>query len=277
MRAAALLVPLLVAAACGPAGKTAKTGNDDKFDADAKSGPDGKRSTAREVKINTAVTDEVSFAGQDKTDWYLVRLLGKAGVLNTVVHWDADSSDVQIDVFDELGRQISASPVRNRGAKEKSLLTQIDKPGVYYVRVTAPTKADATVYTMEAKWDAPAPVAVKEPPPAREHVEPVAEDPPPRHHHEREPREPRGGETVQGRIVQAYLESGALTLHLDKGASAGLKPGMTGTVLSGASGEDALDGGTFRIVSVLDANKSVARCSLRSLGKNTRVLITLGK
>ncbi len=277
----ALLV--LVAGGCGPA-PPPKTGNEVKFDADARSGPDGKRSTAREVRINTPVTDEVNFQSQDKTDWYLVKLLGRSGVLNTVVHWDSDSSDVMIDVFDEIGRQISASPVRNRNAKEKSLLTQIDKPGVYYVRVTAPTKTDATVYTMEAKWDAPPPpppvvVVVREPPPPREHPEPV-DDPPHRPKTPREPREPREtkpGESVYGRIVQAYLEAGTMTLYLDKGTAAGLKPGMTGAILQGASGEEPLDGGQFRIVSVLDANRAVAKSTLRSIGKNTRVTIGLGR
>src|SRR4051812_15688197 len=110
------LTLFLLVAGCGPS-PPPKSGADAKFDADARSGPDGKRSTAREVKINTPVTDEVNFQAQDKTDWYLVKLLGHAGVLNTVVHWDSETSDVMIDVFDEIGRQISASPVRNRNAK----------------------------------------------------------------------------------------------------------------------------------------------------------------
>jgi hypothetical protein len=48
-------------------------------------------------------------------------------------------------------------------------------------------------------------------------------------------------------------------------------------VLSGPSGEDPLQGGAFRIFQVLDENKSLARCSLHSVGKNTRVMITLSR
>jgi hypothetical protein len=257
----------------------AKTAADEKFDADAKSGPDGKRSGARALKPNTPITDEVNFANQDKTDWYVVDLRGHAGVLSTLIHWDNDQSDVMIDVFDEFGKQISASPVRNKGAKQKELLTQIDKPGVYYVRVSAPVRGDGSVYTMEAKWDAPTEVAQPPPPPPRQKeaiMQPREEEP--RHHehheHHEKPEKP-AGEPVEGRIVSAYREGASLTLHIDKGSAAGVKPGMSGTVLSGPSGEDALDGGDFKIVSVLDANKSVGKTSLHTIGKNNRVLINV--
>jgi hypothetical protein len=252
-------------AACKPKPKTAA---DVAFDADAKSGPDAKRSQARAIPVNTAITDEVSYLGQDRTDWYQVTLFGKSGVMKTVLHWDSETSDVMIDVYDEVGRNISNSPVRDGKAKEKQLLTQIDKPGVYYVRVTAPSRADATVYTMEVKWEQPAPKVEVVPPPV--------EEPRPHHHARVEPPPKPAGETVQGHIVQAYLDGGALTLHLDKGAAAGLRAGMSGSVLMGASGEDLLEGGSFRIVQVLDANKSVARTGLRSVGRNTRVVINLG-
>src|SRR6185437_253813 len=187
------------------------------------------------------------------------------------------------DIFDAFGKQISASPVRNRGAKEKSLLTQIDRPGTYYVRVTAPTSSDGSVYTMEAKWDVPPPAPVAPPPPQPMPMAETPAPPPPRHrreHVEREPREPRerpAGETVEGRIVSAYREGGGLTLQLDKGAEAGLRPGMTGTVLDGPSGQEPLSGGDFRVVSVLGASKSVAKSQLHSIGRNTRVLITLSR
>ena len=59
--------------------------------------------------------------------------------------------------------------------------------------------------------------------------------------------------------------------------AAGIRVGMQGTVLSGPSGEDPLQGGQFRVYQVLGENKSLARCSLQSLGKNTRVMITLSR
>lgn len=274
------LLIVLIALTC--AGCKPKTAVDAKFDADLKSGPDGKRSGAQVLTPNTPVTDEVNFLHQDKSDWYVVQLPGHAGVLNTLVHWDNGASDIQIDVFDAFGKQISASPVRNPGAKEKSLLTQIDRPGTYYVRVTAPTAQDGSVYTMEAKWDMPPPAPP--PPPPVVAPMPMAETPPPpRRHREREHREPREprerptGESVEGSIVSAYREGGGLTLQLDKGSAAGLRPGATGTVLDGPSGQTPLSGGDFRVVSVLGPNKSIAKSQIHSLGRNTRVLITLGR
>jgi hypothetical protein len=271
------LIAVLAIAACGP--KSGSKTPKDNFDADARSGPDQKRSTAQKVDLNKPHTDEVSYANQDKTDWYEVDLKGQAGVLTTLINWDNSNSDVNIDVFDAFGAQIAASPVRGKGEKNKKLFTQIDKPGTYYIRVTAPTRADGTVYTMEAQWQEPAAVAVTTPPPPRE--EPLS--PPeekPKHHATHEPREPRekpSGETIQARVVSAYREGAALMLYIDKGSAAGIKPGDAGVVLSGSGGEDALDGGNFKVVKVIDANKCVGSASMRSLGKNNRVSITLSR
>jgi hypothetical protein len=267
------LIAVLVFAACGP--KSGSKTPKDTIDADARSGPDSKRSSAQKLETNKPHTDEVSYANQDKTDWYEVELRGQAGVLTTLINWDNANSDVNIDVFDAFGAQIAASPVRGKGEKNKKLFTQIDKPGTYYVRVTAPTKADGTVYTMEAQWQEPAAVAVTTPPPRDE---PPPPDEKPKHHATHEPREPRekpAGETIQARVVSAYREGAALMMYIDKGSAAGIKPGDTGVVLSGSGGEDALDGGGFKVIKVIDANKCVGSASMRSLGKNNRVAITL--
>jgi hypothetical protein len=275
-RAAALALAPLILAGCPP--KKPKTGPPP-FNADLKSGPDGKRSGAQVLRPNKPKTDEVSYPGQDKTDWYVIALKGQPNVLTTEIHWDTDGSDIMIDVFDEFGAQIAASPVRAKGAKSKKLLTQIDKPGTYYIRVTAPTKADGSVYTMEAKWDAPAdlPTVVEADP-----LPPPQPPPPPRRPHREhverpDPPEKASGDTIQGHVVSAYREGASLTLHIDKGASAGVKVGMSGTILSGPSGEDPLQGGSFKVVQVLDGNKSLAHSSLQSIGKNTRVMITLSR
>ena len=271
------LIALLLVAACGP--KSGSKTPKDNFDADARSGPDQKRSTAQKLDLNKPHTDEVSYANQDKTDWYVVDLKGQAGVLTTLINWDNANSDVNIDVFDAFGAQIAASPVRGKGEKNKKLFTQIDKPGTYYVRVTAPTKADGTVYTMEAQWQEPTAVAVTTPPPPREEPLPPPEEKP-KHHATHEPREPRekpSGETIQARVVSAYREGSSLMMYIDKGSAAGIKPGDSGVVLSGSGGEDALDGGNFKVVKVIDANKCVGSASMRSLGKNNRVAITLSR
>src|SRR4051812_11184810 len=269
-------IAILALAACGP--KSGSKTPKDNFDADARSGPDSKRSTANKLDINRPHTDEVNYQQQDKTDWYEVDLKGQAGVLTTLINWDNSNSDVNIDVFDAFGAQIAASPVRGKGEKNKKLFTQIDKPGTYYIRVTAPTKADGTVYTMEAQWQEPAPAAGTTPPPRDEPAPPPDDKPKVKRTHEpREPREKPAGETIQARVVSAYREGAALMMYIDKGSAAGIKSGDTGVVLSGAGGEDAVDGGNFKIIKVIDANKSVGSASLRSLGKNNRVAITLSR
>lgn len=279
-----LFIGLLSLAACGPKAG-AKHAKDD-LDADSRSGPDGKRSTAQRLALNQPHTDEVNYANQDRTDWYVVDLQGRPGVLTTIINWDNVNSDVNIDVFDAFGAQISASPVRGRGEKQKKLFTQIDKPGTYYVRVTAPTKADGTVYTMEAQWEEPPvqmtanlPPPTPPPPPP-----PPVEERPRRHertvHEPREPREPRerpSGETVEARVVTAYRQGNSLVMYIDKGSAAGIHPGDSGIVLQGSGGEEPLEGGQFRITRVIDANKCVGMANLRSLGKNNRVAITLGR
>ncbi|MDB4966783.1 MAG: hypothetical protein JWN44_2472 [Myxococcales bacterium] len=264
---------VMMAAACGP--KSGSKTPKDNYDADARSGPDAKRSSAQQLAVNKPHTDEVSYQNQDKTDWYQLELKGNAGVLTTLINWDNAASDVNIDVFDAFGAQIAASPVRGKGEKQKKMYTPIDKAGTYFVRVTAPAKTDGTVYTMEAQWqEPPAVVATPLPPPP---ADPVEEKPTrPRH----EPRPPRerperpAGETVQARVVSAYREGNNLMMYIDKGSAAGIKPGDSGTVLSGSGGEDPLDGGNFKIVKVIDANKCVGSASLRSIGKNNRVAIT---
>jgi hypothetical protein len=270
------LIAVLALAACGP--KSGSKTPKDTYDADARSGPDSKRSTAQKIDLNKPHTDEVNYQNQDKTDWYEVDLKGQAGVLTTLINWDNSNSDVNIDVFDAFGAQIAASPVRGKGEKNKKLFTQIDKPGTYYIRVTAPTKTDGTVYTMEAQWQEPPAVAVTAPPPLEQPAPPPEDKPKVKRTHEpREPREKPAGETVQARVVSAYREGATLMMYIDKGSAAGIKPGDTGVVLSGAGGEDAVDGGAFKVLKVIDANKCVGSATLRSLGKNNRVAITLGR
>src|SRR4051794_13127968 len=122
---------------CGP-----KTPKEIPFDADAKSGPDGKRVGARSIRPNAAMADEVGYQKQDQTDWYLIKLDGKPGVLTAELTWSNADSDVMVDVFDDQGAQIAASAPRVPGTKTKSLLARVEKLGTYFLRVTAPGKTD---------------------------------------------------------------------------------------------------------------------------------------
>jgi hypothetical protein len=206
----------------------------------------------------------------------MVPLTGHTGVLSTQIDWSNDQSDLMIDIFDDAGTQVSASPARTAGQKTKTLLSKIDKPGTYFIRVSAPGKTDGSPYSLIARWDEPPPPPpqpVAEPEPEKtkkKHAPVAAAEPKP----EKDPH-PKSDSTIQGRVVSAFRDGEALTLHIDKGSAAGIKVGMHGTVLSGPSGEDPLDGGDFTIAQVLGAAKSIARSSLKSIGKNTRVVITL--
>lgn len=244
------------------------------YDADKKSGEDAKRSAANVLRVNKARTDEVSFANQDKTDWFVTTLKGEPGVLDAEIHWDSAKSDLMVDVFDEFGKQMSASPTRSPGSTQKQLLTSIEHVGVYYIRVTAPKPEDGSVYTLEAKWEEPTEIVQATTP-----IQPRTPLSPPvkpkRPREEPKERPVAASETIQGHIVNAYREGGQLVIHLDKGSAAGVKAGMSGTVLMGPSGEDPLPGGVFKVVQVLDDHKSVARCTPTSIGKNTRVAITV--
>src|SRR5260370_2897037 len=94
----------------------------DNYDADARSGPDAKRSGAQTLLANKPHTDEISYVNQDQTDWYRVDLRGQPGVLTTKINWDNINSDVRIDVYDEFGQEIAASPVRDKRVTQKKLL-----------------------------------------------------------------------------------------------------------------------------------------------------------
>jgi hypothetical protein len=264
-----LLLPLsfLLVAGCKPAPPPP-------FDAEAKSGPDGKRVGARTLQPNAPMSDSVSYEQQDQTDWYMVQLPGKPGILTCELAWTSDKSDIAVDVFDEGGNQLAASAPAP-GAKAKTLLAKIEKvPAPYFIRVWAPQKTDGSAYTLTAKWEMP-----EEPKPEPPKEEPKPE---PKKHHEEKPRveresHPKQSDTVQGRVVSAYKEGEGLKLQIDKGSAAGLQVGMKGQVLQGKSGEDPLDGGDFTIVQIIGPNKALAKTSLPAIGQNTRVVITLSK
>ncbi|MDW8283255.1 MAG: hypothetical protein RMK29_16180 [Myxococcales bacterium] len=80
---------------------------------------------------------------------------------------------------------------------------------------------------------------------------------------------------IVGRVLQAFRgEDGKLTLYLNKGKSAKVKVGMTGTILQGSEGGQVLEGATFTVTKVVGDGQSVATTDYdRPLGKNTRFMI----
>ena len=265
----ALFALLLLASGCGPKKLDDRPG----LDADAKSGPDGKRSGAIAIAVNRlSPPDEVSFDKQDMTDWKSVALKGPPGLLTVELRWDDDRSDMNIDLFDGAGQPIGNSPGPLPGAQAKKVAAQIDQPGIYYLRVTAPKAHDGSIYTLIAHWfegHALTTQATVESPTIAVSPDggapPIAADSAPSSYDD--------GGGVEGRMVEVYREGEATFLNLDKGSSAGVQVGQTGAILDGRSGEDALPGGSFVITKVVSATRSIAKTSLVSVGRNSRVVI----
>ena len=78
----------------------------------------------------------------------------------------------------------------------------------------------------------------------------------------------------RARVLQSFREGSDLTLYLDRGSAAQIKAGMTGFLLEG---DQPVDGGTVRIVRVVDATKCIAKASVTKIGKNAKVVINLIK
>ncbi len=121
-------------------------------DPDRDSGGDAARSGARPIAVGQLVTDEVDFDKGDMTDWKSIRL-DRKGTLRIKLHWDNDKMDLNIDGFDRAGEPAASSPGLRPGEQEKTVLMQVDQPGTYFLRVTAPHAHMASVYTLQAKWE----------------------------------------------------------------------------------------------------------------------------
>lgn len=121
-------------------------------DPDRESGPDKERTAPRPIQLGALVTDEVDFDKGDMTDWKSLRL-DKKGTLRVKLHWDNNQMDLNVDVFDRAGEPIASSPGLLPGSAEKSVPVEIDAPGTYFIRVTAPRAHQASVYTLQAKWE----------------------------------------------------------------------------------------------------------------------------
>lgn len=245
---------------------------------------DGTRLTAKEAKVNEAITDDVD-AKTDAADWRVFDLAGKPGFLTVELHWDEASADLSVDVYNSFGENVASSP-KGPGTGRK-VLTQVDQPGKYYVRITA--NKGASVYTFMAKWaggggaapSAPAPT----PPPVAGGQIPNPAVPGGAPGAPGAPAAPGGAPVPaaddpmhpRAKILQSYREGSDLVLYIDKGSASNIKAGMTGIILEGADGDKPLDGGTFRITKVVDSTKSIGKATVSKIGKNTRCVINLVK
>ena len=252
-------VALLVVAACGPKMPPVIPS----ADPDAASGPDGRRSGAAAIRASQLVTDEVSVEKGDRTDWKAIEI-GRSGVLRLELRCENPAGDIDLDVFDGIGARIAGSSAA--AGPVKNMAAPVEGPGPYYVRIRASGVGTGSVYTLETRFEGGEAL--------------VAENRPrlPRPHREaRSARDRPFADAVQGRVISSYREGASLVLHIDKGSAAGIKPGQSGTILEGTAGGTPLDGGGLSVTQVVDDSRSIARTTLKSIGRNTRVSILTGR
>jgi hypothetical protein len=241
------------------------------------------RLEATDGEINQPISDKIDIKKAKQNDWRKFMLMGKPGQFATFeLHWDEESADLAIDVFDKFGVNIGKSPRRIEGQSSKKVLLRIEDPGMYYVRVSGPTKTDSSIYTMMVKYNGPAapkqeaaaaPAPAPNPAPAPSGV---AAAPAPCPAGQTCPTLPDPNK-VYGQIVSIAREGSTVTLYLDKGSSDQLRTGMMGTVLDGPEGDKPFEGGSFSISQVVGGSKSIARSSTlqKPLGKNKRIVVNL--
>ncbi|HEX6838975.1 MAG TPA: hypothetical protein VF334_20495, partial [Polyangia bacterium] len=99
------------------------------------------RLEATDGQINVPISDKIDVKKNKTNDWRKFTLAGKPGQFATFeLHWDEESANLSIDVYDKFGVNVGKSPRRIEGQSEKKVLLRIDDPGLYYVRVSGPTK-----------------------------------------------------------------------------------------------------------------------------------------
>lgn len=252
-------------------------------DPDTNSGPEAKRGNAKLLTPRRDVnesyrlvyqdTDSVSWPKLLRTKWKRFELTtpGAQNILDCQLNIDTTSVDLNIDIFNSLGTQIGFSPGPAPN-KIKKLAVPIEELGTYFVRVQAADAKDESDFSVFCAWDERTEVPVEprekpdrgKPPRKKDRERPVVE--------KADTLEEKLQKGVEGRIVQAYREGSVMKLNLDKGSSAKVNVGTEGQILSGKSGLTPLDGGSFRVVKVIDETHSVGEANIRSVGRNNRVV-----
>lgn len=242
------------------------------------------RLEATDGTINVPISDKIDVKKNKQNDWRKFTLAGKPGQFATFeLHWDEEAANLNIDVFDKFGVNVGKSPRRIEGQSSKKVLLRIDDPGLYYVRVSGPTKTDNSIYTMMVKYNgpvvaaaapAPAPAAAAPAPAPGAPAAAAAPAPCPPGQNCPAPPDPN---KVYGSIVSLVREGSTVTLYLDKGSSDQLRPGMMGTILDGPEGDKPFEGGSFSISQVIGGSKSIGKSTTlqKPLGKNKRIVVNL--
>jgi hypothetical protein len=228
---------------------------------------DDSRLVARPAPTNTALNDSLDPTKGDAVDWRAFDLGGKPGLATVTLNWDAPTAQLSFDLQDAMGVRTCESPTRQGLQTSLKALCKVDAPGPHYLAVRS--LAGATVYSLRVKWDGPssAPDAgTPQPAPTDGGLAPpIAPG-----------TIPDDANHPRGRVVSSFRDEGVIILYLDRGTAAGLKVGMWGTLLDGASGDKQLEGGDFLVTKVIDATHAVAQAkNLVRVGKNSRFGIDL--
>ena len=238
-------------------------------DPDTNSGVDAKRGGAKPMLINKAETDSVSWPKLQRTKWKRIDIQnpGVQNMLSCELRIDNAGVDLNIDIFNGLGTQMgfSPGPVPN---KLKKLAVPLDEvPGTYFVRLQAAQPKDESDFAVICYWEEIQ--APPDPVPDKGGKRPKPPKPTPKP----ETLEEKIEKGTEGRIISSFREGGQMTLVIDKGAAAGVREGTDGTILEGKGGRVPLGGGEFKVETVLDDGKCKAKSSVRSIGRNIRVVL----
>lgn len=276
-----------------------------------KDGDDNDRLHAIESEYNMPLDDKIDFKKGDKVDWRKFVLNGKPANATFELHWDEDKANLDLDVFNENGTLVAKSPPRLEGQSTKRIIMKIDKPGLFYVKVSGQEKADISIYTMSVRWEgAPAKgdkdkggdqqaaadkgaaqpdqkgaagdkgtAAGDKGAAAAQNDKGAAGQPPPGADKGQPPpplpfaQDPT---KVVGSIVTAFREGTVWNLQIDRGSGQKIKVGLKGNLLEGPEGDKLVDGGAFTINKILDGNKATATSYMKNPpGKNKRIVIYL--
>lgn len=115
-------------------------------DPEGASGPDAYRHQAAALPLDEPLTDSVSIAEGDKTDWRVFEIYD-AGQLAIVFSADEAEAEVSLALFDRYGLELQA--VERQGGEVSTLTVDVARGGRYFLRMQAvsgpPTAYDITV------------------------------------------------------------------------------------------------------------------------------------
>ncbi len=275
-----------------------------------KDGDDNDRLHAIDSEHGMPLDDKIDYKAGDKNDWRKFNLAGKPGTATFELHWDEDKAELGMDVFNENGTLVGKSPPRLEGQSTKRIIMKVDKPGLFYVKVSGAENKDRSIYTMSVKWDGAPAKGDKDKgeagnDKAAQNDKGAAQNDKGAAQNDKAAADKAAADKavadkaaadkaaadkaaavpipfaqdptkVLANVVSAYKEGTVWTLQLDKGSSMKLRTGLTGSLLEGPEGDKMIEGATITINRVIDGNKAIATSYMKNPpGKNKRVVIHL--